>query len=206
MMILQLLFSLSLPFCVFLPCLIYQWYFLRRDLKRETVPLSNMIWRFLFIFYLYLVIDTTGVGTLWDALSYPEIIRPEEINLVPFADGSLTLGLLNAFMFMPLGFLLPYIWNRFRRWLPVVLLAVSFSLTIEILQLFNRRVSDVEDLMMNTLGAFLGFLIWQLWQKIVKKDSKDIQALGKNEATAYIFLSLAGVFFLHNWRFFLRFL
>ena len=205
-MIINLLFNLYLPLCVFLPCLIFQWYFLRKDQQRETVPLSSMIWRFLFILYLYLVIETTGVGTFWDFLRYPETIRPEEINLIPFVEGGLITRILNAFMFMPLGFLLPYIWQRFRRFLPVVGLAASFSLTIEILQVFNRRVSDIDDLLMNTLGAFLGFLVWKLWQKFAKKDSKDIQALGKNEAAAYIFLSLASVFLLYNWWFFLRFL
>lgn len=77
---------------------------------------------------------------------------------------------------------------------------------IELLQLFNRRVSDIDDFMMNTLGAFLGFLVWRSWQLLVRKDSKEIVALGKNEAVCYVLLSLGGTFFFYNWRFFLRFL
>lgn len=203
-MILEACFTLYQILCVFLPCLIYQWFCLRK--KTERIPLSNLIWRYLFILYLYLVINTTGVGTLWDIFSYPELIRLYEINLIPFQSGSLLTNLLNIFMFMPLGFLLPLIWKRYRQLLPTMLLGAGFSLMIELLQLFNRRVSDIDDLIMNTLGAFLGFILWYLWQLLVKKDSKKIQSFGKNEACYYILLSLTGTFFLHNWRFFLRFL
>lgn len=203
-MILQIGFTLYQIVCIFLPCLIYQWFYLRR--KTERIPLSKLIWRYLFILYLYLVINTTGVGTLWDIFSYPELIRLQEINLIPFQSGSLITNLLNIFMFMPLGFLLPLIWKRYRQLLPTVLLGAGFSLMIELLQLFNRRVSDIDDLLMNTLGAFLGFILWYLWQLLVKKDSMEIYAFGTNEAGYYILLSLTGTFFLHNWRFFLQFL
>lgn len=203
-MILQICFTLYQIVCIFLPCLIYQWFYLRR--KTERIPLSKLIWRYLFILYLYLVINTTGVGTLWDIFSYPELIRLQEINLIPFQSGSLITNLLNIFMFMPLGFLLPLIWKRYRQLLPTVLLGAGFSLMIELLQLFNRRVSDIDDLLMNTLGAFLGFILWYLWQLLVKKDSMEIHAFGTNEAGYYILLSLTGTFFLHNWRFFLQFL
>lgn len=203
-MIIQICFTLYQMLCVFLPCLIYQWFYLRR--KTEHIPLSNLVWRYLFILYLYLVINTTGIGTLWDILSYPEIIRLEEINVLPFQPGGLLTNLLNTFMFMPLGFLLPFIWEKYRRILPTVLLGTGLSFMIELLQLFNRRISDIDDLMMNTLGAFLGFVLWRFWQLVSKKESMEIHTLEKNEAVIYIMLSLAGTFFLHNWRFFLRFL
>lgn len=37
-----------------------------------------------------------------------------------------------------------------------------FSLLIETDQLFNRRATDIDDLIMNTLGTALGFLIYRL--------------------------------------------
>ncbi|MBV7389588.1 VanZ family protein [Enterococcus alishanensis] len=203
-MFLEILFTLYQIFCIFLPCLIYQWIYLRKNI--DPIPLSRLVWRYIFIFYLYLVINITGVGTLWDILSYPEIIRIDEISLVPFQASSLMTNILNAFMFMPLGFLLPLIWKKYRQWFTSTSLAFGFSLMIELLQLFNRRVTDINDLMMNTLGAFLGFLMWRGGQCLINQESKEIMAFNKHEAASYIFLSLIGTFFLYNWRFFLRFL
>ncbi|GCF92167.1 antibiotic resistance protein VanZ [Enterococcus florum] len=199
------LFRLYSLGCIFLPCLLYQCLFLKRQPK-EQIPLSFLVWRYLLILYLYLVIDVTGVGTLGDLLSYPELIRPDEISLIPLKDPVGLQSVLNSVMFMPLGFLLPLIWQRFRRLHYTLLLGASFSLGIELLQLFNRRVTDVDDLLMNTLGTLAGYLIWVLWQKLSKRSSKEIRALGSWEPCMYLFLSLAGNFFLYHWRFFLRFL
>lgn len=200
--VLDILFSLYRIGCVFLPCLIYQYFSLRK--KQEKIFISSMLWRFIFLFYLYLVIDVTGVGTLEDLLSYPELIRPEEINLVPFQSGVGLLNLLNIIMFTPLGFLLPLVWKQCRKPVVSVLLGFQFSLMIELLQLFNHRATDIDDLLMNTLGAFVGFLIWLLYRKLFNKTPKEIQSFSQREPQIYLILSLAGVFFLYHWRFFLE--
>ncbi|WP_249355053.1 VanZ family protein [Enterococcus hulanensis] len=201
-MILDILFLIYRVACIFLPCLIYQFFTLRR--KNENIFLSSMIWRWVFLFYLYLVIDVTGIGTLGDILSYPELIRSEEINLIPFQSGVGMLNILNIIMFTPLGFLLPLIWKQCRNLGTTVLLGFEFSLMIELLQLFNRRATDIDDLLMNTLGALFGFLIWKFSQRIIHKVPKDIQMFPKREPQIYLLLSLAGVFFLFHWRFFLK--
>lgn len=67
--------------------------------------------------------------------------------------------ILNIIMFMPLGFLLPLIWKSFRNGVGVLVTGVGFSLAIEIAQLFNRRLTDVDDLIMNTMGTLIGFII-----------------------------------------------
>ena len=198
---LDILFPLYRIGCIFLPCLIYQCFSLRK--KQEQIFISSMLWRYIFLFYLYLVIDVTGVGTLEDIFSYPELIRPEEINLIPFQSGVGLLNILNIIMFAPLGFLLPLIWKQCRKLSSTVLLGFQFSLMIELLQLFNRRATDVDDLMMNTVGALVGFLIWLLYQKLFRKIPQQINAFPKQEPQIYLILSLLGVFFLYHWRFFL---
>lgn len=187
--------------CVFLPCLIYQYFVLRR--KQESILLTSMIWRWTFIFYLYLVVSVTGIGTLEDLLSYPEVIRPGEINVLPFSSGFGIQNILNIIMFMPFGFLVPLIWKQSRKLSGTVLLGFEFSLLIEFLQLFNRRATDIDDLLMNTLGALLGFLLWKIYQLLVKKIPKEIHSFPRQEPLIYVLLSLAGVFFLYHWRFFL---
>lgn len=51
---------------------------------------------------------------------------------------------------------------------------VLTSLTIEIVQLFSYRATDVDDLIMNTLGTFLGYSIsWAIFNKKWKKDCEN---------------------------------
>lgn len=201
MIALDILFPLYRIGCIFLPCLIYQWFSLRK--KQEKVFISSMLWRYIFLFYLYLVIDVTGIGTLEDIFSYPELIRPEEINLIPFQSGVGLLNILNIIMFTPLGFLLPLIWEQCRKLCATVLLGFQFSLMIELLQLFNRRATDIDDLLMNTVGALVGFMIWLLYQKLFRKTPQQINAFPEREPQIYLILSLLGVFILYHWRFFL---
>ena len=67
----------------------------------------------------------------------------------------------NILMFLPLG-LLPAIWEQ-QNHFPVYLLTVALSVCLlEAAQYLTRLGSaDVDDLLLNLLGASLGFLIWK---------------------------------------------
>lgn len=86
------------------------------------------------------------------------------VNLVPFAymfsDYENTL--LNVLLFIPLGFFLPVIWKRYRSFFRTAVFGLSFSLTIELLQLFTRRATDINDLMTNTAGTVLGWCLGRI--------------------------------------------
>ncbi len=69
----------------------------------------------------------------------------------------------NIGIFMPLGFLPPLLW-RLRNG-QVLLLGFSVSLTIELMQLFLPRSTDVDDLLLNTLGTLLGLLLYRWLEK-----------------------------------------
>ena len=86
---------------------------------------------------------------------YPGMSFREEINLIPFYGGVSMSMILNVVMFLPLGFLLPLLWEEYQSLKKTAVTGLFFSLGIEFCQLFNRRVSDVEDLLANTLGAVL---------------------------------------------------
>lgn len=82
-------------------------------------------------------------------------------NFIPFAYmfSDYENSLLNVLLFMPLGFFLPLFWQRFRRMIPTVFFGFCISLFIEVLQIFTYRATDINDLMTNTLGTFLGWCI-----------------------------------------------
>ncbi len=76
--------------------------------------------------------------------------------------------LLNVAMFCPLGFLLPLLGKKFRRWYLTIPAGFGVSLTIELLQLATARgICDVDDLFANTLGTAIGYFlvmaIMSLW-------------------------------------------
>ena len=117
----------------------------------------------LFVLYLCEMFDVVGIPAI-------QYIRWEpNISLIPFSDETGWLGVqrvLNAVMFAPFGFLLPVLWCKCRKWKVTVLAGFLLSLTIEVLQMFCFRATDVDDLLMNTLGAFLGyFLAWLFFHK-----------------------------------------
>ena len=76
-------------------------------------------------------------------------------------DMELPLKSVNILMFLPLGLLLA-IWER-QNHFPVYLLTVALSVCLlEAAQYLTRLGSaDVDDLLLNLLGASLGFLIWK---------------------------------------------
>ena len=71
--------------CVLLPCLIYM--FIRARKPGKHLTKAHFIWVFLFVFYLHMVLDTTGIGTIWDIGKYDSILSLDKINLIPFNDG-----------------------------------------------------------------------------------------------------------------------
>lgn len=152
---------------VFIYCI-----FLIRYLKKEEVEFSKVfiLGLCIFAFYIVTVLSITGPGHILDI----GIERERTISLVPFKfqDGNLFGMITNIILFIPLGVFLPSLWNKFEKILNTILVGFSFSLIIELLQLLNMRATDIDDLLMNTLGAAIGYLIYIL---LFKKLSSRIK-------------------------------
>ncbi len=195
----NMIFVLYPLFCILLPCMLYV--LIQTKGFHQRTNFIHMIWVFIFLYYVYLVLETTGIGTIWEIGLYPGMKLQEEINLIPFRDGISLSMILNVVMFMPLGFLLPLLWKEYQSLVRTAIIGFCFSCGIEFCQLFNRRVSDVDDLLMNTLGAILGWLIWIVFSHITHlKYGRRNQGFGEKEGAVYLALSLVGQFFLYNWR------
>jgi len=73
----------------------------------------------------------------------------------------------NILIFSPLGMTIPLLEKRLNKGWLVVLLGLSFSLTIEIAQTFLvDRVFDVDDLILNSFGTLVGFLVYAILNQI----------------------------------------
>ena len=79
---------------------------------------------------------------------------------------------------------------------------------IECSQIFNGRATDIDDLIANTSGACLGYVIWFIIRKIAGKNCGEkckmdgnysvTMAERKWEPAIYVALAFLGTFFLYN--------
>lgn len=86
---------------------------------------------------------------------------------------------LNICMFVPLGILLPVVFRAMRRWYCTCPTVFFISFLIEFVQYFIGRSADVDDLIMNTLGGIIGYLIFRLFNLLFASFSWWKKALGK---------------------------
>ena len=113
---------------------------------------------------------TPDAGYRWNLIPFQEISRfwiyREQVG-IPAA----VLNLLgNVVGFMPLGYIPPILSARFRSIGKSLLLGFCISLLIELLQLVTRvGIFDVDDLILNTLGAGLGSAVFLFMNHILKK-------------------------------------
>jgi glycopeptide antibiotics resistance protein len=67
----------------------------------------------------------------------------------------------NIGFFIPIGFFLPFLSKKFSSAWKVILFGFLLSLIIEVWQLFLPRGTDIDDIILNTLGTAVGyFLFW----------------------------------------------
>lgn len=67
----------------------------------------------------------------------------------------------NVIAFIPFGYLLPKIVKKKPRLFHTVLFSFEFSLLVELTQLISRTGSfDVDDLILNTFGGLIGYILY----------------------------------------------
>ena len=76
----------------------------------------------------------------------------------------------NVTMFIPIGIIWPAVFRKLDTHKKVMAAGAGFSLCIEILQLpFYDRVTDIDDLILNSLGFLIGYGIYLLVRKLKEK-------------------------------------
>lgn len=111
--------------------------------------------------------------------------RTYHYNLVPFKEigrfiryhrtlgtGTALLNIVgNVAAFVPFGIFLPVFSARCRKVWFTVFYSFELSLLVELLQLVTKVGSfDVDDLILNTIGGLVGFLIYLLGKRILRGD------------------------------------
>lgn len=114
------------------------------------------VFEMLLCIYIVFLLKTTGIFTVTYHLD-----GIFNYNLVPFVGSAIVPVLLNFVLFIPYGILLPIVFRSCRgNWKKVVIICGLTSLIIELLQLFGGRFAEIDDFLINTFGAFSGYIIY----------------------------------------------
>ena len=141
-------------------------------LKREIL---------LLVFYLFLVgLFSQTIIPKFDS-NNNLIVSKVRLNLIPFRiffdtiielkKGNiyyLIISLLgNIVMFIPIGFFIKLLYRYNDK--KIVLIGFLISLSIEFIQIFTGRETDIDDLILNTLGVYIGVIFLKKYKKTVDK-------------------------------------
>ena len=144
------------------------------------------LWYTMFALYLAAVYYLVGLPTV-QFLTFDV-----NLNLIPFVsmvkDWKNTL--LNVLLFVPLGLFLPLLWKKFRRIRSTLLFGLGMTTTIELLQLLTYRATDINDIIANFVGTFLGYAIFSLMGSGAPggKRAKDLPIIFLTVAIVMFFL------------------
>ena len=108
-------------------------------------------------------------------LSVVSTVSIDEINSVFSEFSIISIVFCSSFMlFVPYGFLLPWVFERARGFLRTGFWGLLTSVCVEVLQLISGRgYFQIDDILTNTLGALIGFLGFAVIRRIFTgKDKK----------------------------------
>ena len=147
-------------------------------MKAETKKVIRLLGRFLFVIYIlaliYLLFLSEGYGRRefqnqdyrYNLVPFREICRFwRHRQAVGWMASFLNLGG-NVIGFLPLGFIFPVMHRNMKRFWLVTFLGFALSLTVETIQLVCKvGCFDVDDLLLNTIGSALGYVLFLICDK-----------------------------------------
>lgn len=193
-----IIFGITLPLWIIFRLVIFAYN------KRHQKPFSSKQEFILFLFYVYItgVLITTVVPL---PMSRNVDVSVDRTNLTPIINTiknfqrakavndrtelfylyENTIG--NLILFIPLGMLLPFVIRKINSAKKVILVSFLFSFGIELVQFISRqfgtyRTADTDDVILNTLSGFLGFVM--VYSCGCVKEPKSHQSIEHNAGKA----------------------
>ena len=163
-------------------CVLPVWVIIRKPWKRRPAREIAMC---LFVAYIAALLVMALDGSWASPAAMLQSARErlstgEGLRFIPFetirqqlstigTDESRTQLLGNTLLFLPWGFFLPLLWQRFRRFFPIAGMCLGLTCFIEFTQLFIGRTVDVDDLLLNFCGSMAGAGIAWLVRRLRKE-------------------------------------
>ena len=127
-----------------------------------------------FVFYPFFTVN----GQVQPLIIHSSGIQPPRVNFIPLANildydskREAAINIIgNISMFIPTGVIMPILYKRLDRFRKVLPAAAGLSLVIETIQLFlPGSVTDIDDLILNTVGVAIGYGIYKLVHRFRRK-------------------------------------
>ncbi|MGN7388659.1 VanZ family protein [Sporosarcina sp. SAFN-015] len=165
--------------------------------KRRKRPVNKLHEVLLALFILYLVglasqtiipkwtmgIDVSTGKFFFDVYIFD---RLSSVNMMPFrtimsyfqaneyvsgwSSVSLVNLLGNMFVFSPIGFFIPLLWRRMDSFKAIFFIGFGVTCFIEGTQYFIGRSTDIDDIILNTIGVLIGYWVYLTWKVLTKRE------------------------------------
>ena len=152
--------------------------------KKVSIPIRRLLLYAVFMIYIVVVVGATmlrysGYSISWvNKIVYPLFYSYREA-WKDFSAREWRNIILNIMMFVPFGFLLPLVSNKFHVFWKTYLAGFLFTTIIEVTQLLlHSGIFELDDFMNNTVGAMIGYGIYRLFVFVVQKWKKYSVHLG----------------------------
>ena len=142
--------------------------------KREALLLLmyiNLAVLIRFVFYPFFTVN----GEVQPLIINMSSLQPLRVNLIPFVNildydikREAAINIIgNISMFIPTGVIMPILYKRLDCFWKVLLAGAGLSFVIEVIQLlFPGSVTDIDDLILNTLGVAVGYGIYAACKRL----------------------------------------
>lgn len=152
--------------------------------KGKTVYISRILFVIYLVVLIWLIVFKYPIPVLQSIMDEWELGNAKmgvaTANLVPFKTIRMYMkyyqrlnGFENLFgnvlVFVPLGVLIPSAFRKADRWWEILLHSFWLSLCLELFQLVSHfGAFDVDDIILNTLGGILGFVVFLIIRQIYR--------------------------------------
>ncbi|ENQ3081323.1 VanZ family protein [Bacillus cereus] len=171
-----------IPFAFIAIPLILIWVLYRINIMKKSKSFNKPKELFISLFFIYflMVINLTLFKQAALTLKFDGAIN---VNLIPFVKtikmfkndftgiGNALYNVVgNILLFIPLGLFVPLLFKNENKLYKIALYGFVFSLLIEVLQLLTpSNLTDIDDIIFNTLGAVIGYFLYNICIKILHK-------------------------------------
>ncbi|MGL5329388.1 MAG: VanZ family protein, partial [Peptostreptococcaceae bacterium] len=155
------------------------------NILRECLLLIFLIYFLILLFMTVFKSGTISFNNPFDSYMYKSEGIFGIINIIPFKETintildehvPITMPIRNIvgniLLFVPLGIMIPILFNKYDKLSKIFVLGLTSSLCIEVVQLFvGYNISDIDDVIFNTTGAILGFACYKLLKVFISKTN-----------------------------------
>ncbi len=131
--------------------------------KKETITFFNTLNEILWLMIVISILLITGMVEAIFSGNFGITSIFDGSSVIDFnflSEGITPATILNIILFIPFGFFSVMVFKKLRtKWIYGVLIGFLFTSIIESTQLFTGRFFQIDDIIMNTLGTYIGYVL-----------------------------------------------